>query len=268
MGKFKSFFYIAFIAAAIFTGYFINKQYQKRQAVQTLEEAKIGAFEEKIPDLCERSEWIEFPAYENVGSTNDYQKNVILQDKGEDDDEKYADEDGNNFFVTAENYSLYFFVDRDVRVEGVLTGNQDSREIYVNKIKCVGPETNEAMRTERQNLMKYITANINTLALERSKDGSSWTVQTFYFYNDSDLYVQYESKTSFIGDSPYDSRLWLIRVSKLDREVPVIETLAYIQEDEDDSEKNIVRQGKDIYKDEENLTVYEFDPKENRWVLL
>jgi hypothetical protein len=127
-------------------------------------------------------------------------------------------------------------------------------------------EADRVIVGDRKVLMNYIKDNINTLALEKAPK-NDWQVETYYFINDTDLYVQYETSGSFMEEAPYDSHLWLIRVSHVKSGVPAIETLAYIEEDVEDPRKNVVKQGVDIYREAKNLTIYEFDADLNQWTL-
>ena len=262
MEKKKLYIYIAGLVLII-GGYFFYTIYQKKQLADFELETQISDFEDAIPSQCENGEWIEFSDYERSGNFAKYTGNANIKAVS---DDKFTSQDGLISFTTDENYSLTFFVARDVRIEGLEIGTQDKKEIYVKKIKCVGKEANKDIRAQRQNLMNYIDSNIDTIAIEKGK-GGAWQIQTFYFVNDNDVYVEYESLGSLGEESPYDARLWLIRVSKMDSSVPVIETLAYIQEDESDSDKNIVKVGQDLYKDADNMTVYEIDDEGKKWVL-
>lgn len=242
----------------IILGFYFYGIYQEKQIIK---ETVIEDVEEKIPQNCENGEWVTFPDLENAGQHEKFAENIRI--KYIEGKEIFSNEDGSKTFITDKNYSLFFFVDRDVRVEGY---KLSEKEIYIQKIKCVGVEANKDIQNQRRKIMNYISKNINSLALEKSDNGQ-WQVGTFYFVNDSDLYVQYETEKSFTEEAPYDSHLWLIRVSKLDRDVPVIETLAYIQENDEDPEKNILKKGEDLYKDVKNLIIYEFDEDANQWVL-
>lgn len=251
------------IAILVVGGYFAYQYYQEKTLDDFDEDVKIGELEDKIPLQCESGEWTEFPDYTKTGNFTPFQGNATLKMK---DSDSFTSEDDATFFTTDENYSLAFFTDKVVWIEGLEIGTGDKPEIYVKKIKCVGKEANRDIQAQRQRLMKYLDANIDSIALEKSKK-STWQIDTFYFVNDNDLYVEYESPASIVGDEPYDAHLWLIRATELERSVPVIETLAYIQEDETDPDKNIVRRGEDLYKDVTGMTVYEFDTDANRWVM-
>jgi hypothetical protein len=262
MKKKKIYIYLLAIILA-FGGYYFYTIYQKKQDADFAQEMLVSDFEDNIPSQCEKGEWTEFPAYSQSGTFSEYKGNANIKSSSGD---KFSNQDGSISFVTDKNYTLTFFAGRDVRIEGVDVAAQGKQEIYVKRIKCVGKEANADIRSQRQNLMKYISDNIGTLAMEKSH-GSAWQIQTFYFVNDTDIYVEYESPGSIGGDSPYDARLWLIRASKMDTSVPAIETLAYIQEDENDPDKNVVKVGQDLYKDANNMTVYEFDSDKKTWVL-
>lgn len=257
--KYSKYAFLFLGAVLLALGFYAYNMYQENQAIS---DEVVENFEEKIPLACESGEWIVFPDSADVKTLDKKfagnAKLKYLEKEG-----AFANQDGSRAFTTNDDYSLSFFVDRDVRMEGYeLIGN----EIYVQKIKCVGKEADKIIQDQRQKLMNYISQNINSLALEKSEK-SAWQVETFYFADDTDLYVQYESEGSFVEDLPYDSRLWLIRATKLERNAPLIETLAYIQEDADDPEKNIIKQGEDLYRDVKNLTIYEFDDDANRWIL-
>jgi hypothetical protein len=237
--------------------------YQKKQDAEFAQEVQISDFEDAIPSQCENGEWTEFPEYTQSGNFSEYKGNANIKNiLGK----EFTNQDGSLSFTTDKNYSLTFFVDREVRIEGVDVGTPSKKNIYVKRIKCVGKEANKDIRSERQNLMTYISNNISSLAMEKSH-GSAWQVQTFYFVNDTDVYVEYESLGTLGGESPYDARLWLIKASRMDGSVPIIETLAYIQEDENDPDKNVVKVGQDLYKDADNMTVYEFDSEKKIWTL-
>lgn len=242
----------------VYLGFHFYGIYEERQIVK---EAVIEEVEEKIPQNCENGEWVTFPDLENSAKNEKFAENIRI--KYVEEKEIFSNEDGSKTFTTDKKYSLFFFIDRDIRVEGY---KLSENEIYVQKIKCVGVEANKDIQSQRRKIMDYVSRNINSLALEKSDNGQ-WQVGTFYFANDADLYVQYETEKSFMEEAPYDSHLWLIRVSKLDRDVPVIETLAYIEENAEDPEKNILKKGEDLHKDVKNLIIYEFDEEANQWVL-
>lgn len=259
----KKFYAYVGVAVLFIGGYFLYTFYQKKQLADFEQDEKISDFEDKIPSQCENGQWTEFPDRVENGKFSEYKGNANLKGKSA---EKFTNQDGSISFVTDGEYSLTFFADRDVRIEGFEIGKGDRREVYVKRIKCVGKEANKDVKAQRQNLMRYISGNIGTLAMEKSK-GGAWQVQTFYFANDNDVYVEYESLGSIGGQSPYDARLWLVRASKMDISAPALETLAYIQEDEEDPDKNVVKSGSDLYKDADNMTVYEYDEDLKSWVL-
>lgn len=260
MKKMKTVVLALVIGILIWGGY---RYYQKRQAATEQKEEAVAITEDEMAPKCEAGEWVEFPDYSGAGNLEKYEESLKLK---KDDKDRFLKEDGSVYFTTSEDYSLIYYMDREVRIEGVKTGKMDGKEVYVKKIKCVGEEADQELRMTREKLMDYVAKNINSLAPEKNAK-SPWEVQTFYFVNKTDLYVQYESKASLNEESPYDSRLWLVRAAKMNRDVPVIETLAYIQEDAEDPEKNVVKQGKDIYSDVQNMTIYEFDGNAKRWVL-
>jgi hypothetical protein len=154
-------------------------------------------------------------------------------------------------------------MDREVRIEGYDMGEKGK---YVQKVKCVGEESDKDIQAERRKLMNYISDNLDSIALEKSSK-SPWQINSFYFVNNSDLYVEYESPESLGEEAQYDGHLWLIRATKLDRSIPEIETLAYIQEDDEDPAMNVLKVGEDLYKDTINMTIYEYDEDVAQWVL-
>lgn len=259
----KKIYVYVLTASLIGGGYFLYALYQKKQDADFAQEVLVSDFEDMIPSRCENGEWTEFPDYGKSGNFSEYKGNANIKSTSVD---TFTNQDGSLFFTTNQNYSLTFFVDREVRIEGTEIGTKSKKNIYVKRIKCVGKEANKDIQLERRNLMVYISNNIDSLAMEKSY-GSVWQVQTFYFVNDVDIYVEYESLGSLGGDAPYDARLWLIRASRMGGSVPIIETLGYIQEDENDPDKNVVKVGQDLYRDAGNMMVYEFDDDKKVWTL-
>lgn len=251
------------IGVLVAGGYFAYQYYQKKNLSDFNSDVQMSDFENKIPLQCENGDWTEFPDYAQAGNMAQFEGNATLKIQT---DGNFTGKSGSPFFTTDENYSLAFFADKAVRIEGLDISTGGKKEIYVKRIKCVGEEANQDIQTQRQNLMNYLNADINSLALEKSPNGT-WQINTFYFASDSDLYVEYESPQSIGGDKPYDGHLWLIRATKLERQVPVIETLAYIQEDENDPDKNILKQGTDLYKDATGMATYEYDDDAQKWVM-
>lgn len=262
--KYRIHFLIFLGVAVAIAGFYIYEKYQAKIAEQ---EGIMNDFEESIPLKCENGEWIEFPDLENSKTFEKFSGNARF--KYDDKNDEFSNADNSQKFLTDENYSLLFFMDRDAYLEGWKIPNSNS--IYVKKIRCVGEESDKNIQNQRRKLMDYISRNINSLALEKSQFGE-WQVQSFYFHSNNDLYVEYEAVGSQEEDEseteiPYESRLWLIRVANPDRNVPAIETLAYIQENEEDPSKNILKVGQDIYRDEKNFTIYEYDEDQERWIL-
>jgi hypothetical protein len=257
--KSKNKYAFLFLGAVILAvGFFSYQSYAKKQAAM---DDATDTFEEGIPAKCENGDWIEFPDPKNPEQYEKFAGNEKL--KYNDKKNIFTSEDGAKIVSTDKNYSLLFFMDRRIWLEGYKLSD---KEIYAKKIKCVGEEADKDIVEARRKLMNYIRDNINTLALEEAPKGD-WQVETFYFASDTDVYVQYETEGSFMEDAPYDSHLWLIRASGLERNIPEIKTLAYIQEDAENPEKNILKQGEDLYKETKNLTVYEFDEEANQWTL-
>jgi hypothetical protein len=224
-------------------------------------EDAVDTFEDTMPAQCENGDWIEFP---DMADANQYEKFLGKEKLSYDEaNGTFTSEDGTKKFMTDEQYSLFFFVDRNVQIDGYKLKNG---EIYAKKVKCIGAESDKNALYTRRKLMNYIKDNINSVAPEKAPH-DVWQVENFYFVNDTDLYVEYETEGSFMEEAPYDAHLWLIRVSAWSGDVPVIQTVAYIQEDPDDFDKNIVKQGEDIYKDTKNMTIYEFDDETNQWAL-
>lgn len=254
------FFAILFL---IFGGYFGYQEYRKKNIAEFDAEIIESDFERKIPSRCEGSEWVEFPKYEKVGNAEKFAKETVIKMANP---ERFTDEDGSVVLVTDDRYSLAFFADKRVRVEGWMIGSSGEKSAYVQKIRCVGEESREDVRLQRQRVMQYIADNINVLALEKNRE-SPWRVQTFYFVDNQDVYVEYESPASIMEEAPYDARLWLVRIKESDRNIPVIETLAYIEEDPEDPEKNRVKYGSDMYANVTGMTVYEFDEESQKWML-
>lgn len=249
-------FLIVLVSSVVFL---CDDNYAKKQAIV---DSKLDLLEEIIPVQCEKSVWTEFP---DLLNSSQYEK-FTSEEKLNYDDKRnvfVGTINVNKFFSTDKNYSLTFFMDRNVQVEGYSLENNN---IYIKRIKCVGIETNKNVIQSRKTFMNYIKTNINTLAIEKAPQ-NDWQIETFYFVNNSDVYVQYETSESILEESPYNSRLWLIRVSNINDAIPKIKTLAYIQEDAEDPSKNVVKQGVDLYKDVKNLTIYEFDANLKQWVL-
>ena len=261
--KKKKIYTYVIVAIIVTVGYFLYATYQKKQDADFAQEVQVSDFEDAIPSQCENGEWTEFPDYSESGNFPEYKENTRLKNTV---DDEYSNQDGTISFATSSDYALFFFTDRDVRIEGINIGERDKSNIYVKRIKCIGKEANKEVQAQRQNLMTYIGENINKLAIEKSQ-GDDWQVETFYFANDADVYVEYESTGSFTEEAPYDAKLWLIRASRMDASVPAIETLAYIQEDENDPDKNVVKVGSDLYVDADNMMVYEFDVDSEKWIL-
>lgn len=246
------------VAIILIAGFLAYKFYSAKQFEK---EDALDDFEETIPGKCENGEWIVFPDLSEKGKYPKFSENEKI--KYAENKNGFVSEDGSKNFLTDKNYSLFFFMDRDVRVEGYDTGEGN---YYVQKIKCVGEEANKDIQGKRRKLMNYISGNIDSIALEKSSQGS-WQINTFYFVNDTDLYVEYESLGSLSEEAPYDGRLWLIRATRLERNVPEIKTLAYIREDSGDPKKNVIKVGEDIYKDNKNMTIYEYDDDSGQWAL-
>jgi hypothetical protein len=235
--------------------------YLKWMAMQEEKEDAIDIFEEQLPAQCENGVWIEFPTLDNMSQYIKFSGKEKLKY----DEEKgiFLGEIGYKIFSTDKQTSLFFFVEREVQIEG---HQLENNEIHVDKLKCVGVEANKDILKARRNLMHYIKNNINDLAPEKSVQGD-WQVGTFYFVTDTDAYVQYETAVSFMEEAPYDSHLWLIRATNIGTTMPTIETLAYIAEDIEGFDKNVVKQGVDLYKESKNMIIYEFDDATNQWIL-
>ncbi len=258
--KYFLYILIAFVFFGLFVFFKISDQKKEKEAEKY---EVIDTFYEQLSEKCEKGEWVNFPLLEEPETGEEFIDNVklnYLEETGE-----IVGSDSAQVFFTDKDYfdPLSFFIGREVRIEGKKAENN---RIYIAKIKCVGAEAKPNIVNERQELMQYIGKNINSLALEKTPR-DDWQVDVFYFAENGDAYVQYESKASWEEEVPFDGRLWLIRPSNLDRSIPTIETLAYIWENAGELGENVVKVGEDIHEDEEVFTIYEFDEETEKWVL-
>lgn len=163
-------------------------------------------------------------------------------------------------FKPSDQFSLSFFSGKEVEV---LAEKDSSGEMIIRAIKCTGDEANPKIITDRNSVMKAVAERINGIAPEKPKM-SVWSAETFYFVDNDFFYVQYAAEEESDEDY-YEEKLLLLRIirsgDKLD-----FEKLAYVDMGDDESASRVIS-GDDIYKDRNDLSLYEFNEDTNSWTL-
>lgn len=212
-------------------------------------------FEADFSKNCEMGKWISFPGDANESNDN-YKGNLVWSEKG-----NITSENGNRNFVVSEEYSLDYFANRKVEIEG---SKKNDREIQVRRIRCIGEETKPENIEFRRNLMDYVAGSINNIAPEKPQKGK-WAAEEFYFVDNNNFYIAYSSYDE--DDEDYEeSGLLLLRAREKNSPFG-IEHLAYIIPSSDEDEEAEVKSGEDIYKDRKDIVIYEYDYDEDQWLL-
>ena len=237
----------------IFVGYAAYAFFRSKNEEKKLEKEAVEKASEAFPRLCEAGGWIAV----SKGSTNSkgepYQAKTKLASK----DGIWEDEKGENIFISSPDIPFDYFSGKEVELNGVKTGQKDNKEVFVNKLRCAGIESNKELFANRRKLMDYVSKNINTLSDIKAQAG--WKVEAFYFVSESDFYVEYASV-----ENNREIMQWLARASKFKRSKPVIESLAYFKIDPDSRKKELIK-GEDSQKRDANLSKYIFNPTAKKW---
>lgn len=204
---------------------------------------------------CEAGKWISFPG--DANEPDDSYKGKLIW--GE--DENMISEDESRAFVVSEEYSLDYFANRKVEINGIKISD---RETKVQKIRCIREETKPENIEFRRNLMNYVTGSINNIAPEKPQKGE-WIAEEFYFVDNNNFYVSYSSYDEDDEDYGEDGLL-LLRAREKNSPFGV-EQLAYIIPSSDEDGEAEVKLGEDIYKDQKDIVIYEYDDDESQWML-
>ena len=238
------FFFIAYAAYATFTS--VKKEWD-------VEAAKKKRTVQAFPALCETGKWIEIS--KRRSEEEKFEKEAVLKKNGR----IFSDEKEEVRFRTEENVFLNYFKNRRIIVSG---SRESEKEVFVNKIKCIGIEADREDQANRQRMMRYVASGINNFSVAQNEYGS-WKVTAFYFVNESDFYVEYISDSKENND---EIMLWLVTASKMERAKPILETRAYIRKTEKERE---VLKGEDIHEgaDADMLFTYKFNNSTNKWTV-
>ena len=204
---------------------------------------------------CEAGNWINFS--ENTNKLNEIYEGKLISDE----EENVISEDKSRIFAVSEEYSLDYFIGKKVGIEG---NKEDNDKIKVQRIRCVGEETKPENVKFRRSLMKYVDDNMNSIAIEKPQKGE-WMAEEFYFVNNENFYVYYSSYEE--DDEDYEeNRLLLLRSQKKDSPYD-LKQLAYIIPSSEEDEEAEVKFGEDIYEDQKDIIIYEYDYDEEEWLL-
>lgn len=250
---------------------------------------KLKDLRDSLPALCQEGKWVSLDEEINDLGENSYgyKESVVFLAKGRD----FHDEHEKISFTARHKDLLPFFNGRQVEIAGQ---EIDTGKVSAAKIRCVGMESNTKEVANRYRIMEYIAKEIGTLSPEKCQEGK-WNVTAFRFVNETDVYVEYDNQPP-AGDEKdkdekgdedsdeddedgdeekdedaqddkyaYEGRIWLVRVTKLQRSQPLVEELACLRKKKAGSDRGETLRGKDIYEDSRIIFTYKFNRQENQW---
>ncbi|HCP08965.1 MAG TPA: hypothetical protein DIT25_04175 [Candidatus Moranbacteria bacterium] len=210
-------------------------------------------FESDLASRCEKMEWIDFPS-DLAGDEGNYAGKIIQTG------EKFKNEKGDMEFSVNKEYSLSFFDQKTVELKGIL---KSPAEIYVQRIRCSGEEFRPEQVADRQKIMEYVAKNITTIIGKKPLKGE-WEAQMFYFIDNKNFYVNFDSEID--GDEDYyEEGLLLLNIAGNDPRYD-FKKLAYLVPDEKEDRFKVI-EGSDLFAGRKDALIYEFDPESERWAL-
>ncbi len=219
--------------------------------------------------LCENGEWVKIAeqAGANVTTTSGKLRKVYPDDEAS---KAFA---GYQFFLEGtEKTALFvndsdaakvdYFEDREVEVQGA--GDAGKNQITVGQIRCAGSETDKNLIGERNKLMSFIQANINSIAPQKAKY-QKWTADIVDFVDEHNIYVEYydtveDDENSDVSEDT--SRRLLLETSTKAGGGYDAKILAYWEMGEDDY---VLKTGTDKFENVEEVTSYQYDPESKTW---
>ncbi|MFA5871311.1 MAG: hypothetical protein WC858_01180 [Parcubacteria group bacterium] len=216
--------------------------------------------------ICENGEWYKIADQSgDLSTVSGKLRRVYPGDEAtpsEFTDYLYYLEGTNSYAVADKKVSdLDYFENRQVELQGVL--NPSKKEIAVSQIKCAGDETDKNLISDRNKLMDYMEANINSITPKKAPY-KKWTIDTIEFVDKNNFYVEYYDAIEDDENSDIDedtARKILVEATQSGSGYNA-KVLAYWEMGEDDYE---LKQGTDKFENAVDTMSYQYDPDEKSW---
>ncbi len=213
----------------------------------------------RMASECENGTWTELPANKKIRTAESDEKasfsGVISTDMR---NGVMKNENRDLIFTTSKNFSLIFYDNREVEIDGRYDNASDRRSIFVEKIKCIGKEANSDIRTIRQDMMQYISHNKDNIIM-RTNAKNAFDIEDITFVDDNVVYIYFVQKQ--VDDSP--QMLLLLRIDENNGAYVSQKLAEYALIDH----KFKLIDGVDLYTHFRKST-YEYNKNLKKWVLI
>lgn len=234
-------------------------------------EADVSSEEADLEDtdfnaLCENGEWMKIADLSGEMSTTSGKLRKIYPD-----DEAAAEFASYLFYLEGNDRialsgkdltELDYFEDREVEAQGVKASG--GKALEVSQVRCAGKETDKDLISQRNKVLDYISANINSIAPKKAPY-QKWTVDIVDFADENNAYVEYYDIAEDEEDSdvPVDTgRKILAEISAKTAGSYSAKVLAYWEMGEDDY---VLKSGTDKFEDVEDVSSYQYDSETKKW---
>ena len=208
---------------------------------------------------CENGSWMELSSDKNLKTAESDEKatfsGVITTDMR---DGIMKNKDRNLTFATDKNFSLIFYDNREVEIVGRSENSLDKGVIYVDRIKCIGKEAREDIKTMRQDMMQYISQNKENI-ISGTTSNMAFDIEDITFVDDNVVYVYFVQKQ-------IDNGHQMLLLIQLDGSNGTYASKKLAEYSLIDHKFELI-EGVDVYTHSRQST-YEYDENLKKWLLI
>jgi hypothetical protein len=216
--------------------------------------------------LCENGEWVNISDLSgNTETVSGTLRKVYPDDEASSEFSSYSFyiEGSPSLGISGKDLTkLDYFEDREVELQGIKESG--GKSISAVQIKCTGKETDKDLIGKKNSLMKYLAANINSIAPQKAPY-EKWTIDIVDFVDENNVYVEYYDTVEDNENSDVDAdtgRRVLLETSPKAGGGYDVKVLAYWEMGEDDF---VLKTGTDKFEDAEDVTSYQYDSEGGSW---
>lgn len=216
--------------------------------------------------LCENGEWMKIADTSgDIATVSGKLRKVYPDDEASKEFQSYQFylEGSEKMALSGKDLTkLDYFEDREAEAQGVK--DSGGKALEVSQIRCAGAETDKDLISQRNKVLDYISANINSIAPKKAPY-QKWAVDIVDFVDENNAYFEYYDTAEDDENSSVEAdtgRKILAEISAKTAGGYSAKVLAYWEMGEDDY---VLKSGIDKFENVEDVTSYQYDSDTKKW---